>query len=89
MVDTCDGFQVAERDLELRGPGEIFGTRQAGVPRLRYYGFAGEGLHLLVAARNAAQRLLDGDPELTEHPQVGRELNRRLAVQAVYSADAG
>ncbi len=89
MVDTCDGFQVAERDLELRGPGEIFGTRQAGVPRLRYYGFAGEGLHLLVAARRAAQGLLEEDPELSAHAPVLRELNRRLAVQAVYSADAG
>ena len=89
MVDTCDGFQVAERDLELRGPGEIFGTRQAGVPRLRYYGFAGEGLHLLVAAREAARGLLDADPGLHGHPEINAELARRLALQAVYSADAG
>ncbi|MCA9662988.1 MAG: hypothetical protein KC486_31930, partial [Myxococcales bacterium] len=69
--------------------GEIFGTRQSGVPRLRYYGFAGEGTRLLVAARDAAQRLLDEDPPLRRHPEVRAELERRLEVQAVYSADAG
>jgi ATP-dependent DNA helicase RecG len=35
MVDTADGFEIAERDLELRGAGDFFGTRQAGVPTFR------------------------------------------------------
>jgi ATP-dependent DNA helicase RecG len=35
MADTTDGFAIAERDLELRGPGDFFGTRQSGLPRLR------------------------------------------------------
>jgi ATP-dependent DNA helicase RecG len=35
MADTTDGFVIAERDLELRGPGDFFGTRQSGLPRLR------------------------------------------------------
>lgn len=35
LTETTDGFRIAERDLELRGPGEVFGTRQAGMPRLR------------------------------------------------------
>ena len=35
MSDTNDGFLIAERDLELRGPGDFFGTRQSGMPRLR------------------------------------------------------
>jgi ATP-dependent DNA helicase RecG len=35
MTDTTDGFQIAERDLELRGPGDFFGTRQAGMPTFR------------------------------------------------------
>ncbi|MCB0501024.1 MAG: ATP-dependent DNA helicase RecG, partial [Cyclobacteriaceae bacterium] len=38
LTETADGFAVAEKDLALRGPGEIFGTRQAGVPRLRFLG---------------------------------------------------
>jgi ATP-dependent DNA helicase RecG len=35
MVDTNDGFVIAERDLQLRGPGDVFGTRQHGLPQLR------------------------------------------------------
>ena len=35
MTDTTDGFEIAERDLELRGPGDFFGTRQAGMPTFR------------------------------------------------------
>jgi ATP-dependent DNA helicase RecG len=35
LVETSDGFVIAERDLELRGPGDVFGTRQSGAPTLR------------------------------------------------------
>ena len=35
LASTSDGFVIAERDLELRGPGDFFGTRQSGLPRLR------------------------------------------------------
>jgi ATP-dependent DNA helicase RecG len=35
LVETTDGFVIAERDLEIRGPGDFFGTRQSGVPTLR------------------------------------------------------
>ena len=35
MASTSDGFAIAERDLELRGPGDFFGTRQSGLPKLR------------------------------------------------------
>jgi ATP-dependent DNA helicase RecG len=35
MSETNDGFAIAERDLELRGPGDFFGTRQSGLPKLR------------------------------------------------------
>ena len=35
MATTSDGFVIAERDLELRGPGDFFGTRQSGLPKLR------------------------------------------------------
>jgi ATP-dependent DNA helicase RecG len=35
LADTTDGFEIAERDLQLRGPGDFFGTRQSGMPTLR------------------------------------------------------
>jgi len=59
---THDGFVLAEKDLELRGPGEFFGTRQSGLPDLRLANFA--DLRLLEVARGEAQRLFDTDPEL-------------------------
>lgn len=89
LTETADGFAVAERDLEFRGPGEVFGTRQAGAPRLRFTGFAGEGTKLLVAAREAAAGLLERDPDLSQHPEVVTELTRRGGEAVARAADAG
>ena len=58
MVDTNDGFQIAEMDLKLRGPGEFFGTRQSGLPALRIANILRDQ-EILVAARNAATEFLD------------------------------
>lgn len=63
MAETRDGFIIAERDLELRGPGEILGTRQHGLPELRVADLATDR-PLLEQARQEAQRLLAADPEL-------------------------
>ncbi len=89
LTETSDGFAVAERDLEYRGPGEVFGTRQAGAPRLRFAGFAGEGTRLLVSAREAAAGLLERDPTLASHPVVRAELARRGGDEVARCADAG
>jgi ATP-dependent DNA helicase RecG len=89
LTETTDGFAVAEHDLALRGPGEIFGTRQAGVPRLRFLGFAGDGTRMLVQARQAAQALLDEDPELRRHPRLRAAIEQREQDAPVYSADSG
>ena len=88
LVDTCDGFQVAERDLAERGPGELFGLRQAGAPRLRIAGLAGEVTRLLEAARTAAQEILARDPDLRAHAELRAELDRR-AIAGVVGGDAG
>jgi ATP-dependent DNA helicase RecG len=63
IESTQDGFVLAEKDLELRGPGEFFGTRQSGLPDLRLANLA--DLRLLEIARREAQRLFDTDPQLT------------------------
>jgi ATP-dependent DNA helicase RecG len=59
MVRTNDGFQIAELDLELRGPGEFFGTRQAGLPDFRVANIIRDA-KLLEAARREAQAVLAG-----------------------------
>ncbi|MGB1277185.1 MAG: ATP-dependent DNA helicase RecG, partial [Nannocystaceae bacterium] len=55
LVEAHDGFRVAEMDLELRGPGEIFGTRQAGSPGMFAACLTGPGIELLLAARETAR----------------------------------
>lgn len=62
METTTDGFKLAEIDLQLRGPGEFFGTRQSGTPDLKIAQLA--DTRLLYAARLEAQRILADDPKL-------------------------
>lgn len=63
MCDTNNGFDIAEVDLELRGPGEIDGTRQSGVNSFKLLNLI-KDQKIMVAARNLAQEILDTDPEL-------------------------
>jgi len=63
---TTDGFLLAQKDLEMRGPGEFLGTRQSGMPDLKMASLA--DLRLLERVREAAQRLLEEDPGL-ERPE--------------------
>jgi ATP-dependent DNA helicase RecG len=55
MTDTTDGFEIAERDLQLRGPGDFFGTRQAGVPTFRMIDLVRDRELLDTAQREAAR----------------------------------
>src|SRR5262249_11124905 len=54
MTDTTDGFEIAERDLRLRGPGDFFGTRQAGLPTFRLIDLVRDRDLLDLAQREAA-----------------------------------
>ncbi len=63
MVDTTDGFEIAEMDLALRGPGEFFGTRQHGLPAFKLADLSQE-MELLQQAKADAIALLDRDPKL-------------------------
>lgn len=67
MVVTNDGFKIAESDLELRGPGEFFGTRQHGMPALKI-GHLIRDRQLLELAHQEASLMLNKDPSLKEHP---------------------
>jgi len=64
MVDTADGFKIAEVDLKLRGPGNIMGTQQSGVLNLKIADVVKDS-KVLVSARNTAISLLQEDPNLS------------------------
>ena len=65
MVETADGFEIARRDLEIRGPGELLGARQSGAALLRFADLATD-TDLLEAARRLAPLVLDQHPGLAE-----------------------
>jgi ATP-dependent DNA helicase RecG len=75
MADTTDGFEIARRDLDIRGPGEFMGARQSGDALLRFADLATDG-PLIDAARAAAGRLLKEQPEAAR-AQVERWLASR------------
>jgi len=66
MVRTSDGFQIAELDLELRGPGEFFGTRQAGLPSFQVANLIRDRQLLEAAKREAAAVLAGPNAEITQ-----------------------
>jgi ATP-dependent DNA helicase RecG len=59
LVESNDGFYIAEMDLKLRGPGEVFGTRQSGIPGLRLADLVRDS-EILEQARGEARRFIDG-----------------------------
>ena len=65
MSQTTNGFEIAEMDLQLRGPGEFFGTRQHGLPEFKLADITSE-MELLQQARQDAFALLADDPKLSK-----------------------
>jgi ATP-dependent DNA helicase RecG len=78
MEDTGDGFKIAEKDLELRGPGEFLGTRQSGMPELAVANLARDQ-SLLAQAQDEARAIAAHDPELLlpDHQRLFRALEER------------
>jgi ATP-dependent DNA helicase RecG len=78
MQESTDGFVIAEKDLEIRGPGEILGTRQSGVPELAVANLARDGA-LNAQARAEALSIVELDPELRskDHQMLVRALEER------------
>ncbi len=73
FVETSDGFQLAEKDFQLRGPGELLGTKQHGLPPLRIADLSRD-MPLLEEARRDARELVSADPDLSaaEHALLRR-----------------
>jgi ATP-dependent DNA helicase RecG len=78
MAGTSDGFEIARRDLEIRGPGEFLGARQSGAAMLRFADLATDG-HLLDWARQAATQMLAQHPTAAE-----KHIARWLGSKAEY-----
>ena len=74
LVRSTDGFEIAEMDLRLRGPGQVLGTRQSGLPDLALASLTEDG-EVLEQARRVAQQLLQDDPELASHPALAAALD--------------
>jgi ATP-dependent DNA helicase RecG len=78
MAETNDGFEIARRDLDIRGPGEFMGERQSGAPLLRFADLATD-THLLEWARDAADHMLDVHPQAAQ-----RHMDRWMGTKAEY-----
>ncbi len=87
MTSTTDGFVIAEEDMKMRGPGDIEGTMQSGIPfELHIANLATDG-QIVQLARDAAERILEADPELA-HPDnsaLKKAVEMSVARQADYS----
>jgi ATP-dependent DNA helicase RecG len=89
FVDTTDGFRLAELDLEMRGPGDLLGTRQHGLPPFRMADLSRDSA-VVKEAREDAQRLVAADPGLRkpEHEKLRRMVLARYG-QALDLGDVG
>lgn len=84
MEETTDGFVIAERDLEIRGPGEFMGTRQSGLPGFKMANLVRDQ-KILEAARKAAFDIVetDGDLRRVEHQRLKIELTRASSYRSL------
>jgi ATP-dependent DNA helicase RecG len=71
MAQTSDGFEIAEADLKLRGPGDFLGTKQSGLPEFRVADIV-EDQWILEQAKSAAWEMMSEDPDLqkSEHQEL-------------------
>lgn len=75
ILSKCEnGFELAEQDLKLRGPGDFLGKRQSGIPDLAMSALS--DIKLIEKTRNAAQKILDKDQNLKKHPLLKKRVER-------------
>jgi ATP-dependent DNA helicase RecG len=78
LAQSANGFELAERDLELRGSGELYGGRQWGITDVGMEAL--RNLKMVEAARNEARTLIKTDPELTNTPLLKDAVRERISV---------
>jgi len=74
LVESNNGFELAEKDLEIRGPGQLYGTQQWGIPDMAMEGLT--NIFLVEKTRAAAKELLEKDPELKNYPMLHERLKQ-------------
>ncbi len=72
LVESDNGFKLAEKDLEIRGPGSLYGIQQWGIPDMAMQGLT--NIFLVEKTRNAAKEILEKDPELKNYPALKERL---------------
>jgi ATP-dependent DNA helicase RecG len=85
MERTNDGFEIAEADLKLRGPGDFLGTRQSGLPTFKFADIVRDQ-DLLEHAREYANRIITSDPQLLtpEHTQLRKKFEAYLEEKSAF-----
>ena len=73
MTHSNDGFVISEKDLEIRGPGEFFGTKQHGLPELKIANLY-KDMEILKQAQNSAMEIIQADPGLMKHSELKKYL---------------
>ncbi len=81
LTKLHQGLALAEADLKLRGPGEVFGYQQHGFPRLKIASWT--DLELVKSVRRLARQLLQRDPKLEKHPQLRHILDKKMKTVAL------
>ena len=84
MCKTSDGFKIADKDLELRGPGDFFGSRQSGIPTLKIAELT-ENMDTVRESKQASEEILKSDPKLKNE----ENLRLRKAVAQLFTKDKG
>jgi len=72
LVESNNGFELAEKDLEIRGPGSLYGTMQSGIPDMAMQGLS--NIFLVEKTRSAAKEILEKDPTLKDYPELKERL---------------
>lgn len=75
MCETNDGFIISEKDLELRGSGEFFGTKQHGLPEFKIANLF-EDIEMLKSVQSVAIKIMEDDPNLTKEKNL--ELKKQI-----------
>lgn len=83
MVETNDGFELANEDLRIRGQGTVFGMRQSGMTDLKLADILRD-VRLLEIARREAFALVEVDPDLDDHPELAEEIGALLGEEVEF-----